>query len=144
MRRAAKVDANHGEIVAALRSVGATVQSLAAVGGGVPDLLVGWRGLNLLIEVKDGSRIPSQQKLTPDQERWHEAWNGQLVYVVRSVDETLGVLKPMSDAELMEDLRAIDAEVARRKKAHPFEPYAVWAMFARQAALARYEQRAAD
>ena len=94
MRRAAKVDGNHGEIVQALRQVGATVQSLAAVGGGVPDLLVGWRGLNLLIEVKDGSRIPSQQKLTPDQERWHEAWSGHPVYVVRSVDETMEVLKP--------------------------------------------------
>jgi len=49
----------------------------------------------------------------------------------------------MSDAELMEDLRTIDAEVARRKKAYPFEPYAVWAMNARQAAIARFEQRVA-
>jgi len=53
------------------------------------------------------------------------------------------VRPPMSDAELMEDLRTIDAEVARRKKAYPFEPYAVWAMNARQAALARFEQRVA-
>ena len=50
---------------------------------------------------------------------------------------------PMSDAELLEDLRNIDAEVTRRKKANPFEPYAVWAMTARQAALARFEQRVA-
>jgi Holliday junction resolvase len=94
MRRAAKVDGNHTEIVQALRSVGATVQSLAAVGGGVPDLLVGWRGMNLLIEVKDGSRIPSQQRLTPEQVKWHEAWGGRPVFVVRTVDETLEVLKP--------------------------------------------------
>jgi len=53
------------------------------------------------------------------------------------------VRPPMSDAELMEDLRTIDAEVARRKKAYPFEPYAVWAMNARQAAIARFEQRVA-
>jgi hypothetical protein len=49
----------------------------------------------------------------------------------------------MSDAELMADLAAVDAEVARRKKARPFEPYAVWAMNARLAALARFEQRVA-
>ena len=47
----------------------------------------------------------------------------------------------MSDDELMEDLRAIDAEVARRKKAYPFELYAVWALTERQAALARFELR---
>ena len=49
----------------------------------------------------------------------------------------------MSDAQLMADLAAVDAEVARRKKAYPFEPYAVWAMTARQAALACFEQRVA-
>ena len=53
------------------------------------------------------------------------------------------VRPPMSDAELMADLAAVDAEVARRKKARPFEPYAVWAMNARLAALARFEQRVA-
>jgi Holliday junction resolvase len=94
MRRAAKVDGNHSEIVQALRDAGALVQSLAPVGGGVPDLLVGWQGMLLLIEVKDGSRIPSQQELNPAQEKWHEAWSGHPVYVVRSVDETLEVLKP--------------------------------------------------
>ena len=53
------------------------------------------------------------------------------------------VRPPMSDEQLMADLEAVDAEVARRKKAYPFEPYAVWAMNARQAALARFEQRVA-
>ena len=53
------------------------------------------------------------------------------------------VRPPMSDAQLMADLAAVDAEVARRKKAYPFEPYAVWAMTARQAALACFEQRVA-
>ncbi len=52
MRRAAKIDRNHVEIVAALRGVGASVQDLAAVGKGCPDLLVGYRGQNYVIEVK--------------------------------------------------------------------------------------------
>jgi hypothetical protein len=41
MRRAAKIDANQPQIVEALRKAGATVHSLAAVGNGIPDLLVG-------------------------------------------------------------------------------------------------------
>ena len=71
MRRAAKVDTNHREIVAALERCGCSVQSLAAVGAGVPDLLVGVAAragrLTLLMEVKDGARPPSERRLTPDQ-----------------------------------------------------------------------------
>ena len=96
MRRAAKIDANHHEIVDALRRVGATVQSLAAVGCGVPDLLVGYCGRTYLLEVKDGSKPPSARKLTQDQIDWHAEWRGGDVYVVTSVTEALnaiGVLK---------------------------------------------------
>lgn len=91
MRRAAKVDANQGKIVAALRKAGATVELLHAVGAGVPDLLVGWQGCNYLVEVKDGSRPPSERKLTPHQVVWHEEWRGHVV-VVTSVKEALEVL----------------------------------------------------
>jgi Holliday junction resolvase len=54
MRRAAKIDANQEQIVSALRAAGATVQSLAAIGNGCPDLLVGFNRKTLLMEIKDG------------------------------------------------------------------------------------------
>lgn len=88
MRRAAKVDANQREIVAALRGVGCTVQHLHIVGQGCPDILVGCRGTNLLLELKDSRRPPSARKLTPDEVEWHERWRGQ-VAVVSSVEEAL-------------------------------------------------------
>lgn len=91
MRRAAKVDANQALIVGALRACGAAVQSLAAVGKGCPDLLVGFKGRNLLMEVKDGRKPPSDRKLTPDQVEWHAAWAGQIV-VVESVEQALAAL----------------------------------------------------
>lgn len=91
MRRAAKVDDNQGEIVAALRGIGATVQPLHAVGQGCPDLLAGYQGRNVLIEVKDGSKSPSKRKLTPDQTEWHAGWKGQAC-VVESVDDALRVI----------------------------------------------------
>jgi Holliday junction resolvase len=81
MRRAAKVDQNQAEIVAALRAVGATVQSLATAGDGVPDLLVGHGGLNYLLEVKDGNKPPSKRQLTDDQVKWHTDWHGQCCVV---------------------------------------------------------------
>lgn len=82
-RRAAKVDTNHAAIVAMLRAVGASVQSLAATGNGVPDLLVGFRGQNHILEVKT-----DKGKLTPCQVEWHAAWRGSVV-TVRNADEAL-------------------------------------------------------
>ena len=86
MRRAAKVDRNQGDIVTDLRAAGATVESLATLGKGRPDLLVGYRGVNWLLEVK-----VDKGKLTPDQEAWHPTWRGQ-VAIVRSADEALRVI----------------------------------------------------
>lgn len=88
MRRAAKTDDNQAEIVAALRKIGASVQPLHAVGQGCPDLLVGWRGITSLLEVKDGKKPPSARKLTEDQVKWHAEWRGQ-VTVVETVEQAI-------------------------------------------------------
>lgn len=91
----AKIDANQSHIVTTLRAVGATVQSLAAVGNGVPDLLVGFRGMNYLMEVKDGSKPPSARRLTKDQMIWHKAWNGGVVVVTNETEalNAIGVVE---------------------------------------------------
>lgn len=91
MRRAAKVDRNQAEIVAAFRKAGASVQPLHGVGQGCPDLAVGFRGVNYMVEVKDGEKPPSARKLTPDQVEWHDAWRGQ-VCVVNDIAEALALL----------------------------------------------------
>jgi len=91
MRRSAKVDRNQAEIVAALRAVGATVQPLHQVGAGCPDLLVGFRGLNYLIEVKDWQAQASDRKLNPAQVEWHGGWKGS-VAKVETVDAALAVI----------------------------------------------------
>ncbi len=85
MRRAAKVDDNHVDIVETLRARGITVLSLAAVGRGCPDLLVGIHGHDLLVEVKDGSKPPSRRRLNPEQERFHNMWAGAPITVLESV-----------------------------------------------------------
>ena len=89
MRRHGRVDANHAEIVRALRQVGASVQSLADIGKGCPDLLVGFRGDTFLLEIKDGSKPPSARVLTPDEGAWLACWRGSPYHVVSSVDEAL-------------------------------------------------------
>lgn len=81
MRRAANLDSNHTAVVLALRSIGATVQSLASMHGGVPDLLVGYHGKNVLLEVKDGEKCASARALTVQEAEWHSTWGGQLATV---------------------------------------------------------------
>jgi hypothetical protein len=95
MRRAANIDANQPAIVSALRAAGASVEpKLARVGDGVPDLLISFRGKWTVLEVKDGSKPPSRQALTPDEVRWHAQQQAQ-VHVVNSVEQALKVLDSM-------------------------------------------------
>jgi len=82
------VDANQSEIVEALRKAGASVTPTSQSGEGFPDLCVGIRGINYLLEVKDGSKPPSGQRLTPKQSKWHDQWQGS-VSVVNSVEQAL-------------------------------------------------------
>lgn len=88
MRRAAKVDANHAEIVRALRSVGCYVVDLSRLGQGVPDLLWSRGGLCGLLEVKDGAKPPSARKLTPDEIEFRTLWRGPYA-VVESVEQAI-------------------------------------------------------
>jgi Holliday junction resolvase len=79
---AKKIDNNQKEIVAYLRSIGASVQHLHTVGHGCPDILVGYCGKNYLLEIKNGSK----SKLTEDEERFFREWKGD-VQIIRSIED---------------------------------------------------------
>lgn len=97
MRRAARTDANHQDVAGAFAELGCSVRSLAAVGGGVPDLLVGIAGRNLLVEVKDGKKSPSRRALTPDQVRFKQEWQGLILYVDDAKDVP-GIVRALRQA----------------------------------------------
>lgn len=90
MRARARVDDNQALIVNTLRRAGCNVLSLAAVGNGCPDLLVHRAGRLLMLEVKDGSKVPSKQKLTKHQELFHQQWP---VIVVKSEEEAIAAIE---------------------------------------------------
>ena len=83
MRRAAKVDANHGQIVRTLEACGCTVVSLAAVGNGCPDVLAGRGGANYLLEIKSG-----KGQARASQIEFLARWRGAVV-LVRTPEEAL-------------------------------------------------------
>ena len=82
-----RADDNQKEIVDTLRDIGVSVLVLSQVGGGAPDLLVGFRGKEYLMEVK-----ASKGKLRPGQKEFFDTWRGSKVFIVRSVDEALELL----------------------------------------------------
>lgn len=93
MRRAAKVDANHAEIVAALRGAGCSVVSLASVGAGVPDLCVATpRGETWLMECKNPANKTRTGKLNAEQKAFMAAWPGKLA-VVESAEQALAIVE---------------------------------------------------
>lgn len=80
---ARRVDANHGEIIAALRKAGCAVLDLSRVGHGCPDILVSIAQKNHLLELKsrDG-------ELTDDQFKFRDYWRAP-VHIVRSPEQAL-------------------------------------------------------
>jgi hypothetical protein len=87
--RAARTDANQEAVVKALRAIGCKVYVSSSFGQGFPDLVVGFRGRFVLLEVKDGSKPPSARKLTPDQVKFHADWTGLPLYVVDSIQAAI-------------------------------------------------------
>lgn len=87
MRRAARLDANHGEIKRAFERMGCDVIDLSKVGGSVPDLLVRARAIDkwILVEVKT-----PKGRIKPGQKEFAERWP---VTVVRSVEDAIGALQ---------------------------------------------------
>jgi Holliday junction resolvase len=84
----ARIDSNHKEIVAALRQVGATVVSLAEMKHGIPDILVGYNGETILMEIKRDAKA----KFTPDQLDFLSKWKGGAISRVDSVDAAIRAL----------------------------------------------------
>jgi hypothetical protein len=92
MRRAAKVDANHGEIVRVLRGAGAKTLSLARLGSGTPDLLINYAGRLHLVEIKGRTG-----RLRASQRKFQEEFGH--VYVVRSTHEAISLLTQLRGSQ---------------------------------------------
>lgn len=86
-------DANEPEIVQALRAAGVWVHPLDEPF----DLLCCYHGLMFGIEVKDGSKPPSQRPLTESQKKFFALVRVNQIpaFVCTSVDEALDVARDM-------------------------------------------------
>lgn len=94
MRHAHRTDANHASILRALRMCGAYVIDTSDSKRAGLDCVVAFRGRLYPIEIKDGTKAMSAQKLTDAELDTLSGLRsvGVQHYVVRSVDEALRVI----------------------------------------------------
>lgn len=86
-----KQDANAPAIIAALKRCGATMIDMHALGGGVPDIAVGYQGRTVLMEIKARPKA-TNAGVRDRQETFARDWRGDPVVTVRSELEALAVL----------------------------------------------------
>lgn len=91
----ARVDENQREIVKFLREKNVSVAILSSLGKGIPDIICGYKGKNILLELKDGNKFPSEQALTAEQKIWHYDWKGQ-VAVVNSAESAWAEIQKLT------------------------------------------------
>ncbi len=94
MRHAAKVDVNQPEIVKAFRKAGASVKPVHQIKGFV-DILVGYCGIDQLVEIKDGTKPPSARKLSEAEQEFWDGWKGRKPVIVISIDDVAPLLSSM-------------------------------------------------
>lgn len=87
MRTAAKKDANHNEIADRLVELGWVVQDLSQLKN-CCDMAAAKNFFTVMIEVKDGSKPPSQRKLTKGETEFRNKWCQQGVwYLCESIED---------------------------------------------------------
>jgi len=82
-----KRDANHADVAGWFRDLGCSVFDTSALGGGFPDLVVGVKGLNFMVEVKT-----AHGKLTKDQRDLFAVWRGK-IHVVSTMDDCISLFR---------------------------------------------------
>lgn len=89
--RARRTDANLTDLVNAFRKLGCSVH----VTNRDWDLTIGYGGLTMLCEAKDGAKPPSARKLTKNEEKFHSTWTGgiRIIKDLEDVAETVKVLQ---------------------------------------------------
>lgn len=88
-----KTDANQLDLMKQCRKIpNLSIVSTHIIGKGFPDCIIGYKGKNYMIEIKDGNKPKSARKLTKDEIIFHEKWNGQ-VNIVENFDDIIKLIQ---------------------------------------------------
>lgn len=86
-----RTDSNQNEVFKVFRQMGCTVLNLSNLGGCCDGLVAVSLDRQFLVEIKDGSKPPSQRKLTPAEAKFHDEWKGEL-YIINNIYEAIALV----------------------------------------------------
>lgn len=87
MKYGVKKDANHKEMVAAMKKMGISVLDTSHIGCGFPDLIVGIKNTILLVDIKNPKTAYGRRGLNKRQREFAETWTGSPIYLVKTVED---------------------------------------------------------
>jgi Holliday junction resolvase len=87
MRRAARVDDNQPEIVKVFRNLGWYVLIISQLKN-CCDIIVSKNGVTTAVEIKDGAKPKSSQKLTEGELKFRDEWQGDYA-LITSIDDVI-------------------------------------------------------
>lgn len=93
MRRAAKLDDNHKEIVSAFERFGCSVLDIHALPN-CADIVVGKNFKCMVIEIKDGKKSSSERELTAGEKKFRDRWLGGYC-VVEDLSDVIAVVRAL-------------------------------------------------
>lgn len=103
--RKAKTDANQQVIVGFLRKAGCSVAITSAAHDGFPDIVIGYKGVTVLAEIKDSAKPPSKRRLTPKQVEFHNEFTGAIT-ILESIEHAAALLTKLRRAsQLVNDIK---------------------------------------
>ncbi len=94
MFRAARIDANQPEIVKTFRKFGWYVLIISQLKN-CCDIIVSKNGRTIAVEIKDGSKPKSKQKLTEGEIKFRNEWQGEYK-LIKSIEDVLNTIKDQS------------------------------------------------
>ena len=102
MRRAARKDLNQNEIAEHLKNHGWAIADTSRLGFGFPDIVASKGGyFTAVVECKDGSKPPSDRRLTEAEQKFRKNWTGPYVLAV-SPEDALTQLEALYSRTLYE------------------------------------------
>jgi len=104
LRKHGNTDSNQKDIVKAFRDFGAAVTVTSGVGDGFVDIVVSYRNEWFMIEIKDGEKCKSAQKLTDEEIAWNSKQKA-VVYIVATAQDVVNLLTNSEGFRALQILR---------------------------------------
>lgn len=93
--RGGNKDRNHNALVKVFEDLGCSVIETYTMGGGFPDLVLGFVGLTFLVEIKNPETSYGRRGLTESQRKMADSWRGGPVTVISTETEAIEFVQRM-------------------------------------------------